>query len=54
MTLSEEVPVVEKQAVPKERIRLDKDVTTDEAQVSEDVRREEIDVDDSQRDDSQR
>ncbi len=54
MTLSEEVPVVEKQAVPKERIRLDKDVTTDEAQVSEEVRREEIDVDDSQRDDSQR
>jgi uncharacterized protein (TIGR02271 family) len=49
MTLSEEVPVVEKQAVPKERIRLDKDVTSDETQVSEDVRREEIDVDDSQR-----
>ncbi len=49
MTLSEEVPVVEKQAVPKERIRLDKDVTTDETQVSEDVRREEIDVDDDSR-----
>ncbi len=49
MTLSEEVPVVEKQAVPRERIRLDKDVTTDETQVAEDVRREEIDVDDSQR-----
>jgi stress response protein YsnF len=31
--------------VPKERVRLDKDVTTDERQVSEEVRKEQIEVD---------
>jgi stress response protein YsnF len=31
--------------VPKERVRLDKDVQVEERTVSEDVRREEIDVD---------
>jgi uncharacterized protein (TIGR02271 family) len=51
VVLHEEVPVVEKRTVPKERVRLDKDVRTDEAQVSEQVRKERIeaegDLDDS-------
>jgi uncharacterized protein (TIGR02271 family) len=46
VVLHEEEPVVEKQTVPKERIRLDKDVQTDDEQVSDEVRRERIDVDD--------
>jgi len=45
VTLREERPVVEKQAVPKERVRLEKDVVTDETQVSEDVRKERIEED---------
>ena len=45
VVLHEEEPVVEKQAVPKERVRLDKDTVTDEAQVSETARKEQIDVD---------
>jgi len=49
VVLHEEEPVVEKRAVPKERVRLDKDVEFDEQTVSEDVRREEIDIDDSGR-----
>src|SRR3954467_8214697 len=44
VVLHEETPVVEKQAVPKERVRLDKDVHTDEETVSEDVRSEQIEV----------
>ena len=47
VTLHAEEPVVEKRTVPKERVRLDKDVEVDERTVSEDVRREEIDIDDS-------
>lgn len=46
VTLSEEEVVVEKRTVPKERVRLETDVVTDEREVSEDVAREEIDVDD--------
>lgn len=45
VTLHEERPVVEKEAVPVERVRLDKDVVTDEVTVDEDVRREHIDAD---------
>jgi len=45
VTLRAEEPVVEKDVVPKERIRLDKDTVQDEAQVDESVAREEIDVD---------
>ena len=45
ITLHPEEPVVEKRTVPKERVRLDKEVHTDEETVSEDVRRERIDVD---------
>jgi len=44
VTLHEERPVVEKVAVPKERVRLDKDVVTDEEQLSGEVRKERIEV----------
>jgi uncharacterized protein (TIGR02271 family) len=44
VTLMEEEPVVEKRTVPKERVRLEKDVKTDEEQVSEQVRKERLDV----------
>jgi uncharacterized protein (TIGR02271 family) len=47
VVLLEEEPVAEKRAVPKERVRLDKDTHTEERQVSDTVRREEIEVDDS-------
>jgi uncharacterized protein (TIGR02271 family) len=47
VTLHTEEPVVEKRTVPKERVRLDKDVEIDQRTVTEDVRREEIDIDDS-------
>ena len=49
VTMREEEPVVEKRAVPKERVRLDKETVTDERQVSEEVRKEQIDVDDEGR-----
>jgi uncharacterized protein (TIGR02271 family) len=49
VVLHEEEPVVEKRAVPKERVRMDTDVHTDERQVSETVRKEQIDVDDEVR-----
>jgi uncharacterized protein (TIGR02271 family) len=45
VVLHEEEPVVDKRAVPKERVRLDKETTMEERQVSDTVRREEIDVD---------
>jgi uncharacterized protein (TIGR02271 family) len=48
VTLHEEEPVVEKRAVPKERVRLDTETVTDERQVSEDVRKEQIEVDGDQ------
>jgi uncharacterized protein (TIGR02271 family) len=49
VTLHAEEPVVEKRAVPKERVRLETDVETDEREVSETVRSERIDVEDSRR-----
>jgi uncharacterized protein (TIGR02271 family) len=45
VVLHAEEPVVEKRAVPQERVRLDKDVQTEERQVSDTVRKEEIEVD---------
>jgi len=45
VTLHTEEPVVEKRTVPKERVRLDKDVHTDEETVSEEVRKERIEAD---------
>ena len=47
VTLRAEEPVVEKRTVPQERVRLEKDVETEERQVSETVRSERIDVDDN-------
>ena len=46
VVLHEEEPVVEKRVVPKERVRLSKDTEIDEHAVSEQVRKERIDVDD--------
>jgi len=46
VTLHEEQPVVEKRTVPRERVRLEKDAVTGEEQVAEEVRKEQIDVDD--------
>jgi uncharacterized protein (TIGR02271 family) len=45
--LREEEPVVEKRVVPRERVRLDKDTVTDEERVAEQVRKEQIDVEDT-------
>ncbi len=45
VTLHAERAVVEKEAVPVERVRLDKTTVTDEAQVNEEVRKEQIEVD---------
>ena len=44
VTLLEEEVVAAKQAVPKERVRLEKDVVTDEETVAAEVRKERIDV----------
>jgi len=46
MTLNEERVVVEKEAVPVERVRLEKDTVTEQQQVDEEVRKEKIEVDD--------
>jgi len=40
--------VVEKRAVPKERVRLDTETVTEDRQVSEEVRKEQIEVDGDQ------
>ena len=45
VVLHEEEPVVEKRVVPKERVRMDKDTRTEDAQVSEEVRKEQIEAD---------
>jgi uncharacterized protein (TIGR02271 family) len=46
VTLHEERAVVEKETHPVERVRLDKEAVSEEEQVSEEVRKEQIDVDD--------
>ena len=48
VTLHEEEAVVEKRVVPRERVRLDKDTVTDQRQVSEEVRKEQIEVEGDQ------
>jgi uncharacterized protein (TIGR02271 family) len=45
VTLRAERAVVEKEAVPVERVRLDKTAVTEQQQVSEELRKEEIEVD---------
>jgi uncharacterized protein (TIGR02271 family) len=44
VTLRAEEPVIEKRVVPKERVRLDRDTVTEQRQVTEEVRREQIDL----------
>ncbi|SFT92489.1 YsnF/AvaK domain-containing protein [Arthrobacter sp. ov118] len=46
VTLHEERPVVEKETVPVERVRLDKETVTDDVTVNEEVRKERIETDD--------
>jgi len=45
VTLHEERPVVDKETVPVERVRLGKDTVTDQETVTEEVRKERIDTD---------
>jgi uncharacterized protein (TIGR02271 family) len=45
VVLHEEQPVVEKNAVAKERVQLDKDTVTEDVEVSEEVRKERIEAD---------
>ncbi|MGY1710747.1 DUF2382 domain-containing protein [Geodermatophilus sp. SYSU D00758] len=45
VTLHAERPVVEKEAVPVERVRLDTETVTEQERVSADVRKEEIELD---------
>src|SRR4051794_21781627 len=45
VTLHAERPVVEKEAVPVERVRLDKEAVTGQEQVSDEIRKEQIEVD---------
>jgi uncharacterized protein (TIGR02271 family) len=45
VTLRAEEPVVEKQVVPKERVRLDKDTVTEQREITDEVRKEQIDTD---------
>ncbi|MFO7689837.1 MAG: PRC and DUF2382 domain-containing protein [Cryobacterium sp.] len=44
VTLSAERPVVEKETVPVEQVRLDKDTVTEEARIAADIRKEKVDV----------
>jgi uncharacterized protein (TIGR02271 family) len=48
VVLHEDEPVVETRAVPKERVRMDKDTVTDQETVTEQVRKERIDVEGDQ------
>ena len=45
VVLHEEAPVMSKEAVPKERVRMEKDTRTDEETVSDEVRKERIETD---------
>jgi uncharacterized protein (TIGR02271 family) len=45
VVLHAETPVVDKRAVPKERVRLEKDTVTEDQTVSDEVRKERIDTD---------
>ena len=49
MILHEQEPVVEKRTVPKERVRLGTETHVDERQIAEEIRKEQIELDDSQR-----
>jgi uncharacterized protein (TIGR02271 family) len=45
VVLHEERPVIDTEVVPRERVRLDTDTVTEERQVGEEVRKEQIEVD---------
>ena len=47
--LHEEEPVVEKQAVPKERVRLDKETSRTRSRSPRRLRKEQIDIDEGRR-----
>jgi uncharacterized protein (TIGR02271 family) len=49
VVLHEEEPVAEKRVVPKERVRLSKDEQVEDREVSDTVRKEELDIDDAGR-----
>ena len=49
VVLHEEEVVAEKRTVPKERVRMDKDVEVEDRTVNEELRKEQIEVDDSGR-----
>lgn len=49
VVLHEEEPVVEKRTVPKERVRLGTETVTDEREVSEEVRKEQIEAEGDRR-----
>jgi len=49
VVLHEDEVVLDRQAVPKERVRMDKDVVIDEQQVSETVRKEQIEAEGTSR-----
>jgi uncharacterized protein (TIGR02271 family) len=49
VVLHADQPVVQKEAVPVERVRLDKTTVTDETTVNEDVRKEQIEIDGADR-----
>jgi uncharacterized protein (TIGR02271 family) len=48
VTLNEERVVVQKETVPVERVRVDKETVTDEQQVSEEVRKEQIELEEGE------
>jgi uncharacterized protein (TIGR02271 family) len=49
VTLEAERPVVQKETVPVERVRLDKETVTENVSVNDEVRKEQIELDDNQR-----
>jgi uncharacterized protein (TIGR02271 family) len=49
VVLKEERPVVQKETVPKERVRLAKDTVTEEHEISEDVRKEQVEEEGTRR-----
>ncbi len=54
VVVSEERVVVSKETVPVERVRLDKETVTEQKSVTEDVRKEQIDLNDDTRTDTER
>ena len=54
VTLHEEVPVVQKETVPVERVKLDTETVTGEQEVTEEVRKEQIETDAADGDTSRR